>query len=1396
MGVEHQGLFYRALCQLMAFLLTVVVAGCGDEAMPPVAQPHSLQPTFGSTRGGDSVAILGEGFTGGSLVLFAGVPAESVSVAAGIITAKTPAHEVGLVDVTIVDSMGRSVNVPESFEYVTVLGQKGGPRVVAAISLSNTSVRVNFNEPVAAGADSVGSYSVVQTSVNPESGVLPVLAAQLAEDGLSVLLTTGSQNEVTYTLIASDIRDLDGELLAPPEAFLKPNQAEFAGTPPSASGTLLDTDSDGLADNAEQSGWTVTVQLVNGDVLQRTVTGDPGLADTDGDTLGDRDELLAGSNPRDPDTDGDGINDKDEISRWHSNPTRQDTDKDGLSDAADVSFDTSPILADTDGDGMNDRDELFLYNRNPLIANLPKPQIIVGDYSLQVKVTSSFTDVTGTVQSSQSTMQTGISEVQAKSINRSDTRSTESARKVGHTLGFEAGADGPKFVGKVTGSASTEKSEARGFSSTVDVQTAQESQQTYEKSVGEGIEKSELQSVTRTIDSASVQATINIANQGEVPFTLTNIEVSLMRQDRANGEAFTPVASLRPADKSLAFNMGPFDAARGPIIFQNTDVFPNIVEELIREPQGLIFKVANFDVLDAEGKNFAFSSETVSSRTAGLTIDFGDGHVEDFRIATHNTFGADGLPTGISMQRALEIAGFSLKQNDTALPDPLPSSLDSVGTLRVAAATSSTTSVERLVRVRGVQNDLSGVANPQKRFWTVLTNNTSIHADADFSSIQLRAGDEYLLVYTKDMDDDGIYELEENLYGSSDLLKDTDGDGVSDLDEIRTGWTVTVKPGTTQKVFSSPARVDSDLDGMTDKQELEYGTDPNRQDTDGDGLSDKLEIFDTLNLALGEPGAPNPRVLHQAPYTDAVILAIAEGVVKRAATGDDVQLIAVGSAAHVGDAIIGPGKNGHIDTTVPADGIEAYKVRSNIVAGPSSDPTLPAGFSRCETSADPTTPDIQVTALNSVVLEGTVCIVGGAPDFRVLTQVPLDSSDFVRVGHEGLFTLDPTRTDTDFDGISDGRETRIGLNPNANDAARFTDSDQDGLSDALEQLGWQVCVTQLDATRACRIVKSSSALQDSDYDGLPDVIEFAIGSDPARSDTDGDQLSDREEFDITNPVFARFDDNLRVTDSKPYYNQATIDEATRRCKSAVFCTLPSTSLTHTNPTMVDSDKDGRSDYQEHYDSFIINIDDKFARTVQSDPNLRDTDCDGLDDASEFSLHTDPLQADTDEDGTWDAVDNVTAPDRGKRSPITNDRLISIEYTLIGWTNTNCDDWSNEEWDWTLGYQDPDNLGTATAQHPDSWQHNDSDGARDTNWDYEVTEVINGGSVKFVALATESFALKGSVKEDDSGDEANEMVWYEAYRVGSLELGAQSVTLTQGGICGSGTIRVLAKITVE
>ena len=108
--------------------------------------------------------------------------------------------------------------------------------------------------------------------------------------------------------------------------------------------------------------------------------------------------------------------------------------------------------------------------------------------------------------------------------------------------------------------------------------------------------------------------------------------------------------------------------------------------------------------------------------------------------------------------------------------------------------------------------------------------------------------------------------------------------------------------------------------------------------------------------------------------------------------------------------------------------------------------------------------------------------------------------------------------------------------------------------------------------------------KDSDGDGLTDIEEKNIGTDPHNPDSDGDGLSDGEEH---------FD-------------------------------------TKTNPLNPDTDGDGLNDGDE-------------VNKYHTDPNNPDTDGDGLNDGDEvMKTHTDPLKADTDNDGVSDGKEVIGA----------------------------------------------------------------------------------------------------------------------------------------------------------
>lgn len=135
-------------------------------------------------------------------------------------------------------------------------------------------------------------------------------------------------------------------------------------------------------------------------------------------------------------------------------------------------------------------------------------------------------------------------------------------------------------------------------------------------------------------------------------------------------------------------------------------------------------------------------------------------------------------------------------------------------------------------------------------------------------------------------------------------------------------------------------------------------------------------------------------------------------------------------------------------------------------------------------------------------------------------------------------------------------------------------------------------------------------LADTDEDGLPNLIEKEIGSDPYNPDTDGDGLPDGYEALTlgTDPTKPDTDDN-GVLDCDEDFDE---DGLTNLQEYELG----------TEPYNDDTDGDGLKDGDE------IN-------TYGTDPLKVDTDNDGLDDGDEIYFETDPLNPDTDGNGVLD-----------------------------------------------------------------------------------------------------------------------------------------------------------------
>ena len=101
-----------------------------------------------------------------------------------------------------------------------------------------------------------------------------------------------------------------------------------------------------------------------------------------------------------------------------------------------------------------------------------------------------------------------------------------------------------------------------------------------------------------------------------------------------------------------------------------------------------------------------------------------------------------------------------------------------------------------------------------------------------------------------DTDRDGLVDRAEADFDTDPMRPDTDGDNVTDGREVELG--------------TDPTVADTDGDGLDDGHELEVGTDPTVADTDGDGLDDRYELevgTDPTVADTDDDGLEDPREL-------------------------------------------------------------------------------------------------------------------------------------------------------------------------------------------------------------------------------------------------------------------------------------------------------------------------------------------------------------------------------------------------------------------------------------------------------------------------------------------------------------------------------------------------------
>ncbi|MFT5463070.1 MAG: hypothetical protein ACI8QS_001956, partial [Planctomycetota bacterium] len=511
-----------------------------------------------------------------------------------------------------------------------------------------------------------------------------------------------------------------------------------------------------------------------------------------------------------------------------------------------------------------------------------------------------------------------------------------------------------------------------------------------------------------------------------------------------------------------------------------------------------------------------------------------------------------------------------------------------------------------------------------------------------------------------------------------------DGDGITDALEF-----VLTDQGAAAPLT---ARSDTDGDGLPDSVEIRSAANPFDSDSPlgdggadtnnatgpaGDGISDALEFY---LQRLGASGAISaltdtdtdgiPDVLEVRSGTDPFDVADPNTFFQADVDGDgvpDVREVALGTdPLDVNDPVINGGADTNDGTGVGmdrlSDGLEGALIALGATAPVSAqndrdgdgvpDWLESLRFSDLTDSDSPTlNGDMDTAGANgpagdgiSDALEDVLVALGASAPVGVTTDSDGDGIGDaleLRVGTNPFNQGDPVpnlQLDLDGDGAPDYLELTLGSDPlDVNDPAvgGAGDSDLDRVLDGLEQ--------------AIALIGGDQPVgpnSDTDGDGLPDVLEVALGSDfldmnlPVDGGADtvdstgpsGDGLSDAMEFYLlasgaSLPITRRTDQDL---DGAPGYLEAMVGGVVSDDNSPVSMGGGDTDLDGVTDTLelvlvelgatgpisraTDSDGDGAPDYLEVRGGGL-----PFDGTDPSDMGAADSDGDGLSDGLESIL---------------------------------------------------------------------------------------------------------------------------------------------------------------------------------
>jgi len=448
------------------------------------------------------------------------------------------------------------------------------------------------------------------------------------------------------------------------------------------------------------------------------------------------------------------------------------------------------------------------------------PFVSVPDIRINYTLTDGTSSQVSTTRSQTSSQSVSVSQSESESTTVSDSRSVGGSISTTASVTVEAGLLDPP---KASGTVSTTVEANYNYEQTTtnEQSTSWSNTQTQENSKTFSESESFEKNNSVAASDGEISLAVNITNRGAISYTLNNVFLSATYLRPRGANPLVPVGNLG------------FDTTAGA--FPATTLAPG------QSTGTLTFK--------ASGVNLQKIKEILAN-SQGFSV----------RPTLYNLLGANNVSynfasTGITSTDAMVLVdyngnrGLSNVRKMVAVRGKPNTSITMADALNnVLKVNMSMDGYSYINTVSGISNDdpystwviVHGkqVGNGQmqttiytnpadKARWTARNPNvTNLVSNYDPVTIPLSGGDVVHLVYLQDKDLDGLSNRLEFFYRTDPSNPDTDGDGLKDGVEVRDGWNIAYQDANGAdiytQVYSSPTLVDTDGDQVDDYAEVNF----------------------------------------------------------------------------------------------------------------------------------------------------------------------------------------------------------------------------------------------------------------------------------------------------------------------------------------------------------------------------------------------------------------------------------------------------------------------------------------------------------------------------------------------------------------------------------------------